>query len=168
MIISRFRHALGMIFIRIGGWILGAEVEDRSEFVADPDSKVTGTGPLGQSGIKPSRQFGERARSDSGPIPPVPLPDPESIHNEFGLSYAQYLVVPRSALQSMPVDWQARFVEMIRELNRTFDLDLPDGLVYVVHTQGDDDPPTMCYGENDDPLADYERGRRRLEPRAKL
>lgn len=92
-------------------------------------------------------------------------PDPEPIHNEFELSYAQYLVVPRSALQSMPAGWQARFVEMMRELNRTFDISLPEGLVYQVHTKHRNESSAFCRADNDDPLADYERGRRRLTPR---
>lgn len=98
----------------------------------------------------------------------VSLPDPEPIHNAFGLSYAQYLVLPRSALQSMSPSWQARFLNVLAELDHEFDLVLPGNLVYVVHTtNADDDSEGVCRGENDDPLADYERGRRRLEPRAK-
>lgn len=41
----------------------------------------------------------------------------ESIHYAFGLSYASYLVVPRSILQEMPGEWQEKFVALMRELN---------------------------------------------------
>lgn len=44
----------------------------------------------------------------------------ESIHGYFGLSYANYLVLPRSLLQSMPDEWQRRFVTELRELNHEF------------------------------------------------
>lgn len=46
----------------------------------------------------------ERDRYFSGPA-----------HGWFSLSYASYLVLPRSALQSMPLDWQQRFVALMEE-----------------------------------------------------
>jgi len=46
----------------------------------------------------------------------------EAVHEYFGLTYANYLVLPRSVLQCMPNDWQTRFVQMLRELHGTFDL----------------------------------------------
>lgn len=57
---------------------------------------------------------------------PVHLPedladDDEPIHGEFSLSYANYLVVPRTLLQSMPVDWQRPFVALMRQLNEAFE-----------------------------------------------
>lgn len=42
------------------------------------------------------------------------------IHDWFGLSYAAYLVINRSVLQSMPLDWQERFVGCLRELHESF------------------------------------------------
>jgi hypothetical protein len=36
--------------------------------------------------------------------------------NWFGLSYASWLVLPRIALQSMPLEWQAKFFAMVREM----------------------------------------------------
>ena len=44
------------------------------------------------------------------------------IWSAFGLSYAAYLVVPRRTLQSMPVEWQARFVALMEEARQA----LPD------------------------------------------
>lgn len=40
----------------------------------------------------------------------------------FGLSHAAYHVVPRRTLQSMPVEWQARFVALMGEARQV----LPD------------------------------------------
>lgn len=39
-----------------------------------------------------------------------------AIHDHFGLSYAHFLVLPRVALQSMPLDWQEKFVKMLDEM----------------------------------------------------
>ncbi|GGU62195.1 hypothetical protein [Streptomyces lavendofoliae] len=44
----------------------------------------------------------------------------EAIHGHFGLSYANYMVLPRTLLQSMPDAWQARFVAMVDELHEAF------------------------------------------------
>ena len=46
--------------------------------------------------------------------------DPEPIHLWFNLTYANYLVVPRSVLQSMPQPWQARFCELLSEMGDAF------------------------------------------------
>lgn len=44
----------------------------------------------------------------------------EAIHEWFSLSYANYLVCPRSVLQSMPDEWQQRFVTCLREMHQAF------------------------------------------------
>ncbi|WP_329857693.1 hypothetical protein [Stenotrophomonas muris] len=44
------------------------------------------------------------------------------VWHAFGLSRAAYLVVPRRTLQSMPIDWQERFVALIQEAREA----LPD------------------------------------------
>lgn len=44
----------------------------------------------------------------------------EAIHLWFSLTYANYLIVPRSVLQSMPDEWQARFVGLLREMEEAF------------------------------------------------
>lgn len=44
----------------------------------------------------------------------------EAIHGWFGLTYANYLVLNRSVLQSMPDEWQSRFVGCLRELDEAF------------------------------------------------
>lgn len=43
------------------------------------------------------------------------------VHTYFGLSYSNYLVLPRTLLQSMPDEWQTRFVRCLRELDAAFD-----------------------------------------------
>lgn len=45
----------------------------------------------------------------------------EDVHTYFGLSYANYLVLPRTLLQSMPQEWQARFVTLVDELHDAFE-----------------------------------------------
>ena len=75
------------------------------------------------------------------------------IHEWFELTYAQYLTIPRSVLQSMPDDWQEKFVALLEQLDETIDwypnegrywVRLKDGRGRFVH----------------DPLMDYDRGRR--------
>jgi hypothetical protein len=47
--------------------------------------------------------------------------EPDAVHKHFGLSYANYLVLPRTLLQSMPDAWQARFVAFVDELSEAFE-----------------------------------------------
>jgi hypothetical protein len=42
------------------------------------------------------------------------------VWNAFGLTYAAYAVFPRRVLQSMPLEWQQKFVALIDELDETF------------------------------------------------
>lgn len=42
------------------------------------------------------------------------------IHGFFGLSYSNYLVLHRTLMQSMPVAWQERAVELFGELDAAF------------------------------------------------
>ena len=39
----------------------------------------------------------------------------EPVHRWFGLTYANYLVLPRAVLQSMPAEWQEKFVKLLEE-----------------------------------------------------
>ena len=79
----------------------------------------------------------------------------EPIHEWFELSYAHYLTVPRSVLQSMPLEWQQRFVKCLDELDETIDWRPHDGRYWV---QLRDHRGRLVQ----DPLADYQRGRRRI------
>ncbi len=91
----------------------------------------------------------------------------ESVHNFFGLSYAQYLAIPRSVLQSMPEEWQDKFVECLLELSDTIDYG-PTNLDDIYRVQlfrtnpGGEEDHEYWLEAIDDPLADYERGRRRV------
>ena len=76
----------------------------------------------------------------------------EDIHTWFGLSYAQYLTIPRTVLQSMPMEWQERFVGCLREIGGAW---VPDGKTYWC-TLRDDETGRF----EKDSLADYQRGRR--------
>jgi hypothetical protein len=82
----------------------------------------------------------------------------DAIHHWFDLSYAQYLTIPRSALQSMPDEWQSEFVALLEELDETIDWRPKEGRYWV---QLKDRKGRYVA----DPLMDYGRGRRRLERR---
>ncbi len=56
---------------------------------------------------------------------------PEPIHHWFGLSYAQYLTIPRSVLQAMPVEWQRRFTACLEALDETYDWHPSEGRYWV-------------------------------------
>jgi len=75
------------------------------------------------------------------------------IHDWFELSYAQYLTIPRSALQSMPGIWQEVFTSHLEELDEAIDWRPKSGCYWV-----------KLRDENgryvSDPLQDYQRGRR--------
>jgi hypothetical protein len=79
----------------------------------------------------------------------------DAIHSWFELSYAQYLTIPRSVLQSMPGSWQQRFVACLEQLDALIDW-RPHGGRYWVELRD----AQGRYAR--DPLMDYERGRRRI------
>jgi len=78
------------------------------------------------------------------------------IHEFFELSYANYLVLPRSILQSMPNDWQIKFVKMLEELDRTFEWRREGCWVAFKNSKG-------RYME--DCFNDYQRGRLQYSPK---
>jgi hypothetical protein len=47
-------------------------------------------------------------------------PEADAIHRHFGLTYANYLVLPRTFLQSMDDEWQTGFVALLDRLNDAF------------------------------------------------
>lgn len=50
------------------------------------------------------------------------------IHTWFGLTYSNHQVLPRTLMQSMPVEWQTRMVACMEELRAAFEhVDQPDG-----------------------------------------
>ena len=80
----------------------------------------------------------------------------DDVHNWFELSYAQYLTVPRSVLQSMPSEWQRKFVALLEEMDETIDWRPKEGRYWV--RLKDSKGRYVA-----DPLMDYERGRRLVE-----
>lgn len=85
------------------------------------------------------------------------------IHMFFGLSYANMLVLPRSILQSMPLEWQYKFTALILELNQTFegspDYEPPAGYrVQPTDASGKMIPWSACK------VPHYNRGRTRVRP----
>lgn len=85
--------------------------------------------------------------------------DSEPIHLFFSLSYAQYLTIPRTVLQSMPREWQERFVKCLVELDHAIDW-RPEDFTYWVKLKRESDGRLIS--AEHDPLCDYERGRRQL------
>jgi hypothetical protein len=75
------------------------------------------------------------------------------IHEWFELTYAQYLTVPRSVLQSMPDEWQEKFTKLLEELDETIDWRPKEGRYWVQLKDGKGRYVS-------DPLMDYQRGRR--------
>lgn len=45
----------------------------------------------------------------------------------FGLTYAAYAVFPRRCLQSMPREWQAQFMALVREMHDALPAGVLDG-----------------------------------------
>lgn len=80
----------------------------------------------------------------------------DDVHNWFELSYAQYLTVPRSVLQSMPSEWQRKFVALLEEMDETIDWRPKEGRYWV--RLKDSKGRYVA-----DPLMDYEHGRRLVE-----
>lgn len=78
----------------------------------------------------------------------------EPIHVWFNLTYASYLVLPRSILQSMPLEWQRRFVKCLRELDAVSPDDVASS--YWVRAHDENNRFTA------DTYARYDRGRRKV------
>lgn len=102
-------------------------------------------------------------------------PGLRSIHAWFELSYAQYLTLPRTVLQSMPRGWQHRFVGLLQELDEAIDWRPQDGQQYRVTLHRPDEDAAESDDEDaywgppiEDPLMDYRRGRRKLPLRGEV
>ncbi len=96
---------------------------------------------------------------DQVSVEPVPVGPwaHEAIHTWFGLSYANYLVLPRATLQSMPDDWQEEFVLLLEELHERM-ADVPVADTYQVSVRS--------FGGRfmTDPTPHYNRGRTHVGP----
>lgn len=53
-------------------------------------------------------------------MPTAIHPTDGPVHTHFGLSYANYLVIPRTLMQSMPIGWQERMVACLDQLAEAF------------------------------------------------
>lgn len=81
----------------------------------------------------------------------------EPVHHWFGLSYASHAVFNRSLLQSMPIDWQRRFVGCLEELDDAYS-HLHHPYSYMVRAR---DQGGRFVAE---PVPHYNRGRTYIEP----
>ena len=91
------------------------------------------------------------------------ISDEDPIHDFFGLDYTNYLVLPRSVLQSMPLPWQRKFVKLMDE---AWDMGVEyprEGTNYQVDLVFTGKLYRKQPIKAVDPLADYERGRRRIK-----
>jgi hypothetical protein len=83
--------------------------------------------------------------------------EPKDIHTWFSLTYANYLVLPRAILQSMPVEWQNGFVCHLEALQEAYShMDFPEYRVTCVDERG---------RFTKDPTPHYQRGRTYIPPR---
>ena len=87
---------------------------------------------------------------------PPTIVGPDAIHEWFELTYAEYLTIPRSVLQSMPSEWQSEFVALLEVLDETIDWRPAAGRYWVTLRDGQGRLVA-------DPLRDYQRGRRHIE-----
>lgn len=78
----------------------------------------------------------------------------EAVHGWFGLTYSAYLVLHRVALQSMPDEWQERFVALLEEMRETIDHEQMPSSFRVMAV---DDRGKFI----SDDWRDYQRGRRK-------
>jgi len=85
------------------------------------------------------------------------IEEKEHIHGYFGLSYANYLVIPRLVLQSMPEEWQKQFVFLLEQIPEILGKEWEPEGGYHVMALNEDGQKWI------DPYSNYERGRRRLE-----
>ena len=73
------------------------------------------------------------------------------INEWFELSYAQFLTVPRLVMESMPIEWQEKMAELLKEMDDAFDWRPEEGRYWVRlrDSKGRFSPA---------PLYDYRRG----------
>lgn len=57
--------------------------------------------------------------------------EPQSVHDWFELSYAQYLTVPRSIMEAMSEEWQHKMTALLNEVDETFNWRPSEGRYWV-------------------------------------
>ena len=55
----------------------------------------------------------------------------DALQTWWGLSYAQYLTIPRSVMQAMPDEWQAKMAALLEELDETLEWRPKEGCYWV-------------------------------------
>jgi hypothetical protein len=93
------------------------------KWMADHPVPRGGRGPY-----KPSRARRPRPVLMARPARQLPA---KRIHDHMGLSYANYLVLPRTLLQSMPEEWQGQFVALLERFDDAFG-HVPQAEAYIV------------------------------------
>jgi len=93
---------------------------------------------------------------------PVNINLESPVHDYFGLSYAQFIVLSRTALQSMPIDWQRWFVRCVRKLEAEIPELFPEHPFYYHVTIRDSQTGRFVSLAKHDRLGSYDRGRTRV------
>lgn len=58
---------------------------------------------------------------DAKKVDVISRPGYDALWADFGLSYASFLVMPRSFMHAMPDDWQKKMAELLSEWHATWD-----------------------------------------------
>jgi len=94
----------------------------------------------------------------------------EQLHLWWELSYAQYLTVPRSVMQSMPDEWCGKMAALLKELDETIDWRPKEGCYKVElrefgyeFDQAEEQEVFRWKGKLQDSFLDYQRGNRRID-----
>lgn len=82
--------------------------------------------------------------SVAGATAPIELK--RNIHDWFELTYGQFLVVPRVIMSAMPEDWQERMVELLDQMDESFDYSPGRNLTYYVRVA---EAPEWPYEDSD-------------------
>lgn len=112
----------------------------------------------------------------------------DAVHGYFGLTYANHLVLERTLLQSMPDDWQNKFVALLDQMEAAFSgvprasgwlvLPIDEVAVYEAMWEFRDSADVWASDEEEDaayvrialanrtgdPVPYYDRGRARVTP----
>lgn len=78
------------------------------------------------------------------------------VNEWFELTYSSYLVLPRLFLQSMPIEWQKKFIDLIEQIPETLDIDTSYTSNYLVK-------PRINGKFVKDIYSDYRRGKVKLK-----
>lgn len=104
---------------------------------ADEDAARRGAVDMGLGINEASGYQWKLAGDEDGPrVELVDDLDDEPVHGYFGLTYANYQILHRSLMQSMPLPWQRQMVALLHQLDAAYEhLDRPDS--YIVEPARD-------------------------------